>query len=198
MYIAGRSCGWSSSRTKSNKHMTRFFEELDTPRLKLRAPVLDDASAIFEEYATDAEVTRYLTWAPHPAVDSVRDFLDGALERIRTGDEYSWVISHTEANRPVGMIAARDGGHMADLGYVLGRNWWNRGLMTEAVVAISEWILSQPGYHRVWAVCDTENVGSARVLEKSLFQREGLLRRWMVHAAMSPEPRDCFVYGRVR
>ena len=178
--------------------MTRLFKELNTSRLRLRAPVLDDAKAIFEEYGADAEVTRYLTWAPHSDIDSVRDFLEGALERMRVGDEYSWVISLTDTNRPVGMIAARDSGHMADLGYVLGRSCWNRGFMTEAVVALSEWILSRPGYYRVWAVCDTENVGSARVLEKSLFQREGLLRRWVVHAATSPEPRDGFVYGRGR
>jgi RimJ/RimL family protein N-acetyltransferase len=178
--------------------MTEFFKELETPRLRLRAPVLDDAEAIFEEYATDADVTRYLTWAPHPDVDSVREFLEGTLERIRTGDEYSWVITLADANRPVGMIAARNGGHMADLGYVLGRNYWNRGIMTEAVVALSEWILSRPGFYRVWAVCDTKNVGSARVLEKSQFEREGMLRRWMVKAATSPEPSDCFVYGRIR
>jgi ribosomal-protein-alanine N-acetyltransferase len=42
------------------------------------------------------------------------------------------------------------------------------------------------------------DVGSARVLEKSGFIREGLLRRWLLHPSISDEPRDCYSYARVR
>jgi [ribosomal protein S5]-alanine N-acetyltransferase len=51
---------------------------------------------------------------------------------------------------------------------------------------------------RIGAVCDVENIGSARVLEKSGFVREGLLRRWLLHPNISDEPRDCFSYACVR
>jgi ribosomal-protein-alanine N-acetyltransferase len=47
-------------------------------------------------------------------------------------------------------------------------------------------------------VCDVENIGSARVMEKSGLVREGLLRRYLVHPSISKEPRDCFSYARVR
>ncbi len=70
--------------------------------------------------------------------------------------------------------------------------------MTEAATALAEWCLGQHEIFRVWAVCDTENTGSARVLEKSHFQREGLLRRWAVHPNKSPQPQDVYVYGRVQ
>ena len=58
--------------------------------------------------------------------------------------------------------------------------------------------MAQPLVFRISAVCDVENVGSARVLEKSGFVREGVLRRWMMHPNVSNEPRDCYSYARVR
>lgn len=59
-------------------------------------------------------------------------------------------------------------------------------------------VLAQPEIFGVWAVCDIENRGSARVLEKSGFQREGILRRWIMHPNVSSKPRDCYMYARVR
>jgi RimJ/RimL family protein N-acetyltransferase len=58
--------------------------------------------------------------------------------------------------------------------------------------------LQQPSIFRIGAVCDVENIGSARVMEKAGLLREGLLRRWLVHPNVSDEPRDCWSYARVR
>ena len=57
--------------------------------------------------------------------------------------------------------------------------------MTEALTEVAVWALHQPSVFRIGAVCDVENNGSARVLEKSGFVREELLRRWLVHPAIS-------------
>ena len=70
--------------------------------------------------------------------------------------------------------------------------------MTEAVRAVVDWAFSLEEVFRVWAVCDTANTASARVLEKAGMAREGILRRWIVHPNVSSEPRDCFVYSKVR
>ena len=59
--------------------------------------------------------------------------------------------------------------------------WWRQGLMTEVLTEVTVWALRQPSVFRIGAVCDFENIGSARVLEKSGFIREGLLRRWLLH-----------------
>lgn len=96
------------------------------------------------------------------------------------------------------MLELRPSGHRAELGYVLARDCWGRGVMTEAAQAVVTWALAQPGIYRVWAVTDVDNHGSARVLEKIGMQREGLLRRWMMHPNLSPEPRDCWCFARVR
>ena len=70
--------------------------------------------------------------------------------------------------------------------------------MTEFLTEVAVWALSQPSVFRISAVCDVENIGSARVLEKSGFVREGLLRRWLLHPNINDEPRDCYSYARVR
>lgn len=174
------------------------FEELSSASLRLRAPSLDDADAVYDEYAADPEVPRYMTWTPHKNRETVVEFVQGALERNRTGAEYHWAITRPAEDRLIGMISARIGGHMCDIGYVLGRKYWGRGYMTEAVTALSDWILADPDFYRVWAVCDVDNAASARVLEKSGFEKEGVLHRYMMHPNQSSEPRDCLAYARVR
>ena len=51
---------------------------------------------------------------------------------------------------------------------------------------------------RIWAVCDLDNFASARVLEKAGMQREGVLRRYILHPNISSEPRDVYCYATVR
>jgi len=172
--------------------------EISTSSLRLREPVLADAEAIYEEYAADPDVTRYMTWVPHSAAATVADFLQVLAARANAGEEYSWVLTKSGSDRAIGMIGARVRGFKVDIGYVVGRAHWGKGYMTEAVTAVAERFLSMPEIFRVWAVCDMENPASARVLEKSGFTREGSLRRWMSHPNISPEPRDCYIYGRVR
>jgi hypothetical protein len=86
--------------------------------------------------------------------------------------------------------------HRFDCGYVLARRWWRQGLMTEVLTEIAAWALRQPSMFRIGAMCDVENIGSARVLEKAGFVREGVLHRWLVHPNISDEPRDCLVSRR--
>ena len=101
-------------------------------------------------------------------------------------------------DRAIGAVSTRVARHAADVGYLLDRRHWGHGYATEAARAIVEWAFSKPSIRRVWATCDTENVASARVLEKAGLQREGTLRRAIVRPNLSNEPRDAFMYARVR
>lgn len=94
----------------------------------------------------------------------------------------------------MGMIEAWLQGHMMTIGYVLGRSFWGQGYMTEVVQHVVRWGLDQPHLYRVWAVCDTDNHASRRVLEKAGMQCEGILRRW-IRPYASPEPQDTYCYA---
>lgn len=172
--------------------------ELQTERLRLRAPRLEDADAIFAAYATDPEVTRYMLWAPHTDTGVTREFLERLRTDVGEGRTVPWVIEIRPAGELAGMIDLRGTDHQREVGYVLARAHWGRGLMTEAVAAVARWGLAQPGVYRVFAAVDVENIASARVLEKAGFLREGVLRRFAAHGNRSPEPRDAVLYAVVR
>lgn len=172
--------------------------ELRTARLVLRIPRLDDAPAIFEGYAQDPEVTRYLCWPPHRDLAVTQGFVRGRLAAWEQGHDLTWAITRPGEDRCLGMIGIRLDGFKADIGYVLARAFWGHGLMSEAARAVADWGLSLPAVYRVWAMCDVDNRASARVLEKCGMNFEGVLHRFIVHPAVGPEPRDCRCYARVR
>lgn len=172
--------------------------EFRTDRLLLRTPQLKDADSILREYASDIDAARYMTWVPHESVDTVVQYLGELLERDSGGVEYGWAISELEDAGSFGVITVEVKEHIANFGYVLGKRKWRQGYMTESLSVVSDWMLSQPGIFRASAWCDVDNIGSARVLEKCGFVCEGISRRWSVHPNLSDEPRDCYVYARVR
>jgi RimJ/RimL family protein N-acetyltransferase len=70
--------------------------------------------------------------------------------------------------------------------------------MPEAARAVVDVSLSDPTVRRVWAVCDVDNKASARVMEKIGMSFEAVLRRWVIHPNVSPDPRDSLCYSLVR
>jgi RimJ/RimL family protein N-acetyltransferase len=100
-----------------------------------------------------------------------------------------------EETRLLGAAEIRIDRFKVDLGYVLARSEWGKGYMPEAAQALISWALGQEEIYRVWAVCDVENRASARVMEKVGMQREGILKRWVIHPNISTEPRDCYCYA---
>jgi len=170
---------------------------IETERLRLRLPTHFDAAAIFD-YARDPEVTRFTNWAAHPSMAVTHAFLDDCAAKIATGEELSWVLTVPPDDTAIGMVSVRVRGHSVDFGYALNRRFWNLGYGTEAARAVVEWALGLESTYRVWATCDVDNPASARVLEKVGLTREGVLRCWEVRPNLSPEPRDAYVYARVR
>ena len=170
---------------------------LKTARLRLRRLVEEDAQIVFDRWAQDPEVTRFLLWSPHT---SLEESLTHAKKCVASWDDevsFAWIMEDRESGKVVGSIAAYPSEYAIELGYLVSRDSWGKGFMVEAVDAVSDWFLSQPSIFRIWAEVDTENLSSARVLEKASFEREGTHRRGIMSPNMSGEPRDAFIYGRV-
>jgi len=172
-----------------------FPDTVETLRLRLRRPVTTDAERIFETYAQDRDVTRYLEWIPHTSVETTKKFIAFCQDRWTNAVAFPYVITRKDDGALLGMIEARPNGHRANFGYVLARSYWGNGFMPEAIAAIVKITLEPPTVFRMEAICDVENKASARALEKSGFLREGLLRRYMIHPNISPEPRDSLLYA---
>ena len=178
--------------------MSSPIRPLETARLRLRLPEQADARRIYDAYGTDAEVTRYLSWRPHTDRASAEAHMKQRLADMKRGSELGWMIEHNDEPGLLGMISLFPVKHQGELGYVLARAAWGQGYMSEAAAAVLAWALDERGLLRVWAVTDAENAGSARVLEKIGMEREGKLRCFGIHPNVSPEPRDCLLYAKVR
>jgi ribosomal-protein-alanine N-acetyltransferase len=168
---------------------------LETERLRLRKPALEDARVIFDKYAQDPKVTKYLTWHPNKSLEETGAFLRRCLDSWDEGKSFSWAIVRKQDEELLGMIESRVDGHKWELGYVLACSYWGKGYMTEAVQRVIDWALQQKEIHRVWSVCDIDNTASARVMEKAGMVREGILRRWSIHPNVGVEPRDSYCYS---
>jgi len=129
-----------------------------------------------QTYASDPEVSKFMIWGPNTEAET-KDFINSAMEvasaRPRRGYELALVLKET--NSIVGGCGLQVVGKehaTAMVGYVLHRSLWGKGLMTEAALRIIEFGFTDLKLHRVYATCDVENIGSARVLEKCGMRRE--------------------------
>ena len=173
-------------------------EEFETERLRLRRPVLSDAAEIFERWTQDPAVSRYLVWRPHETLAQAEQHIARCIASWEDGTEFVWHIENLGSGALVGALACRPDHHGVNLGYLLARDSWGEGYMVEALRPLIEYWLAQPAIYRVWATCDPENRASARVLQKSGFELEGVLRRWERHPNLGDEPRDALCFSKVR
>jgi ribosomal-protein-alanine N-acetyltransferase len=155
-------------------------DRITGPRLVLRPPVLDDAGALFQRVARDPEVTKYLMWAPHRDVAATRR----VITELNVGDEErTWAIELRHSGEVVGLASCRrPAPHSAEIGYCLGRRWWGKGLMAEALNMLLDALEADRQVYRVWATCSVDNERSARLLERTGFVLEGRLARHAVYA----------------
>ena len=166
-----------------------------TKRLVLRELEPTDFAAV-HEYATDPEVVRFMSWGPNTEEETAK-FLEraAALRAADPRDVYELAVEHRSDGRLLGAC----GIHVSDrrtrrawLGYCYRRDAWGRGYGTEAARTLVAFGFETLGLHRIFALCATGNVASARVLEKAGMTREGTLRD---HGLVRGEWLDAFVYA---
>ena len=175
-----------------------FPETIQTDRLMLRWQTEADAEEVFARYASDPVVARYMLWSPHKSADGTREWLRSRIPDRDAGRAFNWLIRLRSDGKLLGSIGCSVEKHVVQFGYCLAQDAWGQGYATEASrVLVAVW-LAEPTIWRVQAYCDLENAASARVLEKAGLTREGILRRYIVTPNLSDEPRDVYVYARVR
>ena len=173
-------------------------ERVETERLVLRVPRLDDVSAVFARWAQDREVTRYLTWRPHQTIEQTQGFIQGCLLAWEHQARFPFMITLKTSKEVVGLIDPRIEGSKVGIGYVAARAYWGKGYVPEATRAMIEWAFQQPSIYRVYATTDVDNIASQHVLEKVGMQCEGILRKYIVHPNISDVPRDSYMYAIIK
>jgi RimJ/RimL family protein N-acetyltransferase len=168
---------------------------LETERLILREFQETDFEAV-HEYGSDPEVVRYLEWGPNTEHDT-RNYLQSqiAQQDQQARRVYGLALVLKTSGGLIGACGihiARPEHKEAFIGYVLNKNYWNQGYITEAARRVVQFGFENLGLHRIYATCDPANVASARVMEKVGMKREGQLRE---HKLAKGRWRDSLLYA---
>ena len=162
--------------------MNRFGTvRLETKRLVLRRFREEDALPAFQNWESDEKVTEFLRWRPCKTIEETKDILDHWIDSYRRPDFYQWAILCKDVpDEPIGSISAVEiceRTAAVEIGYCIGRNWWNRGIVTEAFRGVIPFFFERVGANRICAQHDPANPGSGRVMIKSGLRYEGTLRQ---------------------
>ena len=154
-------------------------QTIETSRLILRRAVREDAEPMFRNWASDSEVTKYLTWPTYEKVETAYQILDLWASEYEKPNYYQWMIVLKELGEPIGSISVvrqNDRVEEAEIGYCIGRPWWHRGIVSEALAAVIEYLFIEVGMNRVAARHDPNNPHSGGVMRKCGMKYEGTHR----------------------
>jgi [ribosomal protein S5]-alanine N-acetyltransferase len=156
---------------------------LQGERVSLREVGPDDATAAFA-WAGDPRFFRYMAPEPVGSIAEEAEFLRDLQQqaRARPRVQYHLGVVERSGEELIGMVRlgiAAPKFRGADVGYGLRADRWGQGITAEAVGLVLAFGFEQLGLHRIAAVCDPNNIGSRRVMEKVGMQPEGRLREDM-------------------
>ena len=155
-------------------------KRIETERLILRPFTAQDGPFMFKNWCSDPDVNRFLTWPVHASVEVSNRLAALWEEKANKPDVYQWAIVYKEIGEPIGSLAVVrcwEETSRCELGYCIGKAWWGKGIMTEAVKAVVSYLIQDVGFNRVGACHDVNNPASGKVMRKSGMTFEGVLRQ---------------------
>lgn len=139
-------------------------QEIRTKRLLLRKIRASDYRDMYV-YTQKAEVAKYVTWDVHKSPSDTETLCEFWAGEYKTGDRYNWAIVFD--GRVIGNIdIVKIMGTHAYIGWQIDSAYWNMGIMTEAAIAVRDYMFSQIGIDSLYAAHIRENIGSGRVMRK--------------------------------
>lgn len=171
------------------------FHNIETKRLVLREFDKGDFLSV-HSYASDPEVSKYQPWGPNSEADT-KSFLEESIKSQLDNPRYSYEIAvvRKEDKKLIGacsIYVSSPKNREGWIGYCYNQEYWGNGYASEAAEAIIEFGFKYLKLHRIFATCDPNNIGSAKVLEKTGMNKEGRLRE---HKYQKGQWRDSFLYS---
>ena len=154
-------------------------QTIETARLILRRTRPEDAEAMFRNWASDPEVTKFLTWPTHSSITVSEMVIGSWIQAYEKDSYYQWMIVLKELGEPIGSISVvrqNERVEEVEIGYCIGRRWWHRGITTEALSAVIAYLFEKVGVNRIAARHDPNNPHSGGVMRKCGMKYEGTNR----------------------
>ena len=155
------------------------IKELETERLILRKITKEDAENMYNNWASDPLVAKYVTWDVHKNIEETKEIVKMWTENYQKDDFYLWVVESKEDNTIIGSIEISKVDlkkETAEIGYCYGRNWWNKGYGTETLKKVLSFGFNELDCHLIHATHYADNKASGKVMEKSGMKYEATLR----------------------
>lgn len=157
-------------------------KQIETKRLTLRQFTIEDSPAMYENWASDEEVIKYLMWPAHEDVSVSESVLKEWTENYNNESYYQWAIVLKEyADEPIGSIGVvnsiNEATKKAHIGYCIGKKWWHMGITSEALSAVITYLFEEVGLNRIESRHDPRNPNSGEVMKKCGMKYEGTLRQ---------------------
>lgn len=152
---------------------------LETRRLRIRKLSTRDASDVFE-YASIPEVAENVTWENHRNLSDSIHFLRVIAQQYENGMPSPWGIVYKETSKLIGTIGFHVWNYpncFAEVGFAISKNYWNKGLMTEALNAVLDFGFNKMQLNRIEATCKLQNGASEKVLTKCGMHYEGIMKQ---------------------
>lgn len=156
-------------------------QTITTERLILRRFKEADAEPMFDNWANDPDVTKFMTWQPHGDISVTVNVLREWIASYDHDDFYNWAIVLKNSNMPIGSIGcmpnvSRSNDLVMSVGYCISKAYWHKGFTSEALAAVIDYLFGNTDCIRIEANHDPRNPNSGRVMKKCGMQYEGTLR----------------------
>lgn len=154
------------------------FPTLHTPRLTMREMTSDDAESLFQ-LRSNEQAMRFLGRPLQKDISEAVGFIEKIRASFVQNEAIAWGISlHGQPNL-IGNISfwkMDKENHRTEIGYMLHPDYWQQGIMNEAMTAALEYCFRVLNFHSIEANTDPENEASGRLLEKHGFVQEAYFR----------------------
>ena len=147
---------------------------LETERLLLREVQENDVNSIFECWMQDEDVSRYMWWKASSEIEEAKGFVEYELGQIDNKLWKRWIIVLKESKEIIGtcLVFFDDETNHWDISYNLGKKFWKKGYVTEAMKTAMDYAVNELGMEECITTYAKENPASGRVLAKLGFVNE--------------------------
>lgn len=153
---------------------------LETENLILRKFRENDAMPMYNNWASNPNVTKFLTWPAHENIHVTEEILKDWIKSYNEDNYYHWAITlKSEGDTPIGgisVVSQNENLDLAHIGYCIGENWWHKGITSESLKAVINFLIKEVGANRVESRHDPRNPNSGKVMLKCGMKYEGTIR----------------------
>lgn len=136
--------------------------------LILRKLKTDDAIQMYD-WASDKDVAKYVLWNAHQDINVTKEYISNCIGKYQKENYFMWGIELIQTEELIGTISVveiDEKNNLCEVGYVIGKKWWNQGYATKALKYVINYLLDFMSFDEVICKAQSLNKASIYVMKK--------------------------------